>query len=117
MELFIGNLPRYASVAHLNRFFAGFGRVALFRIVEKELDDGRAIRFGHGVIEPDIAAQRAIARLNGKSLLGCALLIRRYVQRAEQERRARARREQRIENDLRVGGERRLAGHFRSALA
>jgi hypothetical protein len=117
MEIFIGNLPRYASVAHLNRFFAGFGRIAQFHIVEKVLDDGKAKRFGHGVIEPDIAAQRAISTLSGKPLLGCLLTLRRYVQRSERERRRGVQLERRVRSDMRVSGERRVESQFRSAHA
>jgi len=114
MEIFIGNPPRYSAVSHLNRFFAGFGRVAHFRILEKVLDDGTVVRFGHGLIEPDGAAQQAVRRLNGKRLLGSPLILRPYVQRAERDRRG-----ARVVGDtlveLRCGTDRRLGGRFRPA--
>jgi RNA recognition motif-containing protein len=117
MEIFIGNLPRYAAVSHLNRFFAGFGRIAHFRVLEKVLDDGRLVRFGHGVIEPDSAAQQAIGRLNGKRLLGCPLQVRPYVDRRAHDRRSGGARERRSAGELRAGEERRIGGRFRPAHA
>jgi hypothetical protein len=115
MEIFIGNLPRYAAVSHLNRFFAGFGRIAHFRVLEKVLDDGRVVRFGHGLIEPDSAAQHAISRLDGKRLLGCPLQLRPYVERSERDRRSGGGR--RSASELRGGNERRIGGRFRPAEA
>jgi RNA recognition motif-containing protein len=106
MELFIGNLPRYAAVSHLNRFFMGFGRVAHFRILEKVRDDGEVEHIGHGVIEPDIAARRAIEHLNGKRLLGEPLVVREYVHRAPVDRRR---------SGAARAGERRQHGRFRPA--
>jgi RNA recognition motif-containing protein len=107
MEIFIGNLPRYATASHLNRFFAGYGRIARFRILEKQLDDGTLIRYGFGVIEPEIAAHRAISRLNNKRLLGSPLQIRRFVQRSGAERRSGGMIDRRRMGDLRAGNERR----------
>ena len=110
MDIFIGNLPRYAAVSHLNRFFAGYGRIAHFRVLEKVLDDGRLVRFGHGVIEPD-----SVARLNGKRVLGCPLQLRPYIHRAEHERRSGGTRASTGAEEARSGSERRLGGRFRPA--
>jgi len=112
MELFIGNLPRYAAVSHLNRFFMGFGRVAHFRILEKVRDDGEVEHIGHGVIEPDIAARRAIEHLNGRRLLGQPLVVREYVHRAPADRRGKPHRRG---NGAASAGERRQHGRFRPA--
>lgn len=114
MEIFIGNLPRYAAVSHLNRFFRGYGHVAHFRILEKVRDDGEVERFGHGVIEPDIAAQRAIEHLNGKRLLGEPVVVRPYVQRSDKDRRT-GPRARRGNGEAKAATERRRDGRFRPA--
>jgi RNA recognition motif-containing protein len=114
MEIFIGNLPRYAAVSHLNRFFLGFGQVAHFRILEKVREDGEVERFGHGVIEPDVAAQRAVEHLNGKRLLGEPVVVREYVHRAPSDRRSGSR-VKRSNGEARPREDRRLRGRFRPA--
>lgn len=114
MEIFIGNLPRYAAVSHLNRFFMGYGHVAHFRILEKVREDGEVERFGHGVIEPDLAARRAIEHLNGKRLLGEPVVVREYVHRDERDRRT-GPPAKRANGEAKREGDRRRHGRFRPA--
>lgn len=85
MEIFIGNLPKQTVVSELNEFFRGFGRTAYFSILEKVMEDGRTLRFGYGVIEPDWAGIHAVRRLNHKKLHGRPLTIREYVHRSLDE--------------------------------
>ena len=98
MDLFIGNLPFGATAADLYAFFHGHGRRARFRIVEKHRHDGGVERFGHGTIEPDNAAGRAIRALHCKRLQGRPIIVREYFHRA-------------------YGNERRIPGGTRSVAA
>lgn len=82
MDLFIGNLPFGTTAADLYAFFRGHGRRARFRIIEKHGYDGGIERFGHGNIEPDKAADRAIQMLHRKRLQGRPLTVREYFHRA-----------------------------------
>ena len=74
MKLFIGNLPRDAKDEDLQTAFAGFGAVASVAIIRDKFS-GEARGFAFVEMDNKTEAEAAIRGLNGKELLGKALVV------------------------------------------
>jgi len=74
MKLFIGNLPRDAKDEDLQTAFAEFGAVASVAIIRDKFS-GEARGFAFVEMDNKTEAEAAIRGLNGKELLGKALVV------------------------------------------
>lgn len=90
MEIFVGNLPSSTSVSDLRRLFGNAGNRARFRICQKKLSDGSVHCYGQAMVEPDNRAEELLHELQGATLHGRRLQVRRFVHRSyTNDRRAR----------------------------
>src|ERR1700756_1200342 len=75
MKLFVGNLPYAATEADISDFFTQSGVTVDSVNVMRDRFTGEARGFGFVEINDDSAANRAIEALNGRDLLGRALVV------------------------------------------
>ncbi len=75
MKLFVGNLPYSATEADLTDFFSQSGVTVDSVNVMRDRFTGEARGFGFVEISDDSAANRAIESLNGRDLMGRALVV------------------------------------------
>lgn len=85
MEIFIGNLSPDASPEDLYEFFRPHDEGADVKVVERQLEDGNVIVYGHATIADDAIATRAIEALNGQPILGTEVLVRQFHKRDANE--------------------------------
>src|ERR1700684_1629563 len=74
-KLFVGNLPYSATEADVENFFTQAGVTVDSVNVMRDRFSGEARGFGFVEISNDADANRAIESLNGRDLLGRALVI------------------------------------------
>ena len=74
-RLFVGNLPYSANETDVQNFFTDAGYTVDSVNVMRDRFSGEARGFGFVEIGDDQQAQAAVASLNGKDLLGRALVI------------------------------------------
>lgn len=75
MKLFVGNLPYSATEADITDFFTQSGVAVDSVNVMRDRFTGEARGFGFVEINDDSAANRAIEALNGRDLMGRALVV------------------------------------------
>jgi len=75
MKLFVGNLPYSATEADVTDFFTQAGVSVDSVNVMRDRFTGEARGFGFVEINDDGAANRAIEALNGRDLMGRALVV------------------------------------------
>jgi len=75
MKLFVGNLPYAATEADISDFFTQSGVAVDSVNVMRDRFTGEARGFGFVEINDDSAANRAIEALNGRDLMGRALVV------------------------------------------
>ena len=75
MKLFVGNLPYSATEADITDFFTQSGVAVDSVNVMRDRFTGEARGFGFVEISDDSAANRAIEALNGRDLMGRALVV------------------------------------------
>jgi len=74
-KLYIGNLPVSATEENISTEFANLGiRTDSIKVV-RDRDTGQPRGFAFVEISDDVAAEKAIASLNGRDLLGRALVV------------------------------------------
>ncbi len=74
-RLYIGNLPFSATEENIHTEFANLGIQTDSIKVVRDRDTGQPRGFAFVEIGDDVAAEKAIASLNGKDLLGRALVV------------------------------------------
>lgn len=75
MKLFVGNLPYSATEADVENFFTQAGVIVDSVNVMRDRFSGEARGFGFVEISNDADANRAIESLNGRDLLGRAVVV------------------------------------------
>jgi len=75
MKLFVGNLPYSATEADITDFFTQSGVAVDSVNVMRDRFTGEARGFGFVEINDDSAANQAIEALNGRDLMGRALVV------------------------------------------
>ena len=75
MKLFVGNLSYSATEADITDFFTQAGITADSVNVMRDRFTGEARGFGFVEINDDAAANRAIEALNGRDLMGRAIVV------------------------------------------
>ncbi len=75
MKLFVGNLPYSATEADITDFFTQAGVSVDSVNVMRDRFTGEARGFGFVEINDDGAANRAVEALNGRDLMGRALVV------------------------------------------
>jgi cold-inducible RNA-binding protein len=75
MKLFVGNLPYSATEADITDFFTQAGVTVDSVNVMRDRFTGEARGFGFVEINDDAAANRAIEALNGRDLMGRAMVV------------------------------------------
>lgn len=109
MDIFVGNLPRAASTADLERLFSSYDKAAHIAIKEGHDKDGNSFRYGVCSMESERAALKAIKALNGHRLLGAELTVHEFIHRNySNERRALGWRQREWEDEERRRHERRI---------
>lgn len=74
-KLYVGNLPFSATEENVRTEFANLGISTDSITVVRDRDTGQPRGFAFVEIADDVAAEKAIASLNGKDLLGRALVV------------------------------------------
>lgn len=74
-KLYVGNLPFSATEENIRSEFAGLGIHPDSITVVRDRETGQPRGFGFVEISDDGAAEKAIASLNGKDLMGRALVV------------------------------------------
>jgi RNA recognition motif-containing protein len=74
-KLYVGNLPFSVTEEDIRTEFAGVGIQADSITVVRDRETGQPRGFGFVEIADDSAAEKAIASLNGKDLMGRALVV------------------------------------------
>ena len=74
MNIYVGNLSRQTTEDDLREAFAAFGQVELVNIV-KDRFSGESRGFGFVEMPSKEEAQKAIAEMHGKDLMGRALKV------------------------------------------
>ena len=74
-KLYVGNLPFSVTEENIRTEFAGLGIQADSITVVRDRETGQPRGFGFVEIADDAAAEKAIASLNGKDLMGRALVV------------------------------------------
>jgi RNA recognition motif-containing protein len=74
-KLYIGNLPFNAAEENIRTEFANLGIHTDSITVVRDRDTGQPRGFAFVEIGDDVAAEKAIASLNGRDLLGRALVV------------------------------------------
>jgi len=74
-KLYVGNLPFSVTEENIRTEFANLGIQADSITIVRDRDTGQTRGFGFVEIGDDGAAEKAIASLNGKDLMGRALVV------------------------------------------
>jgi len=74
-KLYVGNLPFSVTEENIRAEFANLGIRADSITIVRDRDTGQPRGFGFVEIADDGAAEKAIASLNGKDLMGRALIV------------------------------------------
>ena len=74
MNIYVGNLARETTEAELRQAFEGFGQVTEVRLIMDKFS-GESRGFGFVEIPSKQEAEKAIAEMNGKELMGRVLNV------------------------------------------
>jgi len=87
MGIFIGNLKPGTTTSDLLDFMGDHDGITDIEIVKRRSEQGE-VRFGHILFQSENDAVRAIELQKKKDLYGSMVLVREYVNRADNERRS-----------------------------
>ena len=85
MNIYVGNLSYDVTDAELRNAFSQYGRVKSAKVVNDNMT-GRSRGFGFVEMETDDEGRVAIAEMNGKDLLGRAVVVNEARPREERPR-------------------------------
>ncbi len=88
MKIYVGNLPYKIRDEELNDLFKPFGEVASANVI-MERESGRSKGFGFVEMPSKEEAEKAIAELNNKEVMGRALKVNEAKPREDKPRRPR----------------------------
>ena len=84
MNIFVGSLPYRYQEDELSALFSNYGEVTTARII-KDRATGRSKGYGFVEMSDDQAAQRAIAELDGSTVMGRTIVVNVAQERAPRE--------------------------------
>lgn len=86
MNIYVGNLPREATEDDLRQAFEAFGKLMAVNII-KDKFSGESKGFGFVEMQKRSEAEAAITAMNGKELMGRALIVNEARPKSEGGRR------------------------------